>query len=382
MMNDIFEDRYNPKDVVVTAEDTCYAIFFTVSFMNNEMASYYDYSLLENELPDNFYVRDISIWNDCLVCVYSNKRIKKNFGCVKKDNILFLSNGIGDLMIIYKLLLSFIQERKIKMIVIDNDRNVANKVAALLKLCNNNVRYVSMENEVFSSIYKNIVASGSYNECYLVDVRETEKDNKYKAKFFNKYLHYYDYVKSIIGDYAEYDVNNELLQKKLYCLLCSEEKRSIENIFRRKRGTLIGIQFFTNPRSVDDRSLSEEAVFSLCACIKSNNTLVNLTKYPVDEYQDVKFDYDISELSIFGMMYLISKLELVIAIDSCCGHIASFFEIPSITIWNDFKVVNDIMHMMWNPCKRNWSYVVNNCAIDSYEVKKLVESIVNEKSSE
>lgn len=377
LMNEIFEDRYEPKDLVVTEGDTYYALFFTVSFTENHMASYYDYLFIKNELSDHFYENGTMIQDDCLICVYTNKRKRKDFKAVKKDNILFLSNGIGDLMIIYKLLLSFVQEKEIKVVVIDNDRNVGNKIVTLLKLCNNDIRYVCMDNAVFSSIYDNVVLSGSFQECYLVDVRETKTDYGYRAKFNNEYIHYYEFVKRIIGDYPEYDVSNEQIMKKLYQIMSSEEKKSIDHLLSRRQGKMIGIQFYTNPRMIDERILSEEAVLSLCTGVKNDNTLINLTKYPTDEYQNVIFDYDVSGLSIFGMMYLITKLDLVICIDSCSGHIASFFEVPSITIWNDCNVINDIVHMMWNPYKRNLSYVSFNSEIDASEIRKLAESIVN-----
>ena len=377
LMNEIFEDRYEPKDLVVTEGDTYYALFFTVSFTENHMASYYDYLFIKNELSDHFYENDTMIQDDCLICVYTNKRKRKDFKAVKKDNILFLSNGIGDLMIIYKLLLSFIQEKEIKVVVIDNDRNVGNKIVTLLKLCNNDIRYVCMDNAVFSSIYDNVVLSGSFQECYLVDFRETKTDYGYRAKFYNEYIHYYEFVKRIIGDYPEYDVSNEQIMKKLYQIMSSEEKKSIDHLLSRRQGRMIGIQFYTIPRMIDERILSEEAVLSLCTGVKNDNTLINLTKYPTEEYPNVIFDYDMSGLSIFGMMYLITKLDLVICINSCSGHIASFFEVPSITIWNDCNVINDIEHMIWNTYKRNLSYASFNSEIDANEIRKLAESIVN-----
>ena len=49
--------------------------------------------------------------------------------------------------------------------------------------------------------------------------------------------------------------------------------------------------------------------------------------------QLVKADF----LSLFGMLYLLSQMDYFVGIDSCCGHAASFFRIPNITIWNRYQ---------------------------------------------
>ena len=49
-------------------------------------------------------------------------------------------------------------------------------------------------------------------------------------------------------------------------------------------------------------------------------------------YNQVK-DKRLRKLSLSGYAYAISKLKMVVGIDSSAGHIAAFYNIPSITLW-------------------------------------------------
>lgn len=49
---------------------------------------------------------------------------------------------------------------------------------------------------------------------------------------------------------------------------------------------------------------------------------VNLTSHNSDFYDDCDF-VDASYLNLLEMLYLISKLDIFIGIDSACGHIAA-----------------------------------------------------------
>lgn len=84
-------------------------------------------------------------------------------------------------------------------------------------------------------------------------------------------------------------------------------------------------------------------------------------------------------------MYLISKIDCMIGIDSCCGHIAALFNIPSITLWNDqtpSEFVSEMIKISFRPLRKNYSIVPKNgdiSSIDYYLVYEIMIKIMEKE---
>jgi ADP-heptose:LPS heptosyltransferase len=91
-------------------------------------------------------------------------------------------------------------------------------------------------------------------------------------------------------------------------------------------------------------------------------------------------------MSVYSYVYAISKLKFVVSIDSSSGHIASFYNIPSLTLWGKTTPVKytDNLIIGFRPLRNNFSIVSKSEKIENitgefvYEtLKKLLENNFN-----
>ena len=103
--------------------------------------------------------------------------------------------------------------------------------------------------------------------------------------------------------------------------------------------------------------------------MKRNIEVINITQSPVSIIPTLK------KLSLEGYVYAISKLSLLVGIDSSAGHVASFYNIPSITIFNSNPFYSKDIKSNYRPLRNNISlYTKNEEKVSFKDVFKLVES--------
>ena len=132
----------------------------------------------------------------------------------------------------------------------------------------------------------------------------------------------------------EYDY---VLKEKVMRDLAPEEKEMIDSMLGEKK--YIGLQVFSGSFEVDlnvwrTREVrnwdGENAEKFLELCSENGMNVIVLTPHP---YECLTKYMHLPQVSVSGYIYAVSKLRLVVGIDSSAGHIASFYDIPSVTLW-------------------------------------------------
>ncbi|MEG0528961.1 MAG: hypothetical protein RR578_01300 [Bacilli bacterium] len=132
---------------------------------------------------------------------------------------------------------------------------------------------------------------------------------------------------------------NKIIKKQPYM----DEIKYIDQLFLNKE--YIGLQYYTGsfnelsdqwiqadtlPENIR-RSLTYNQVKTLVNLCKDNDIEILLLNQ--NPYNQILETTQLQKVSLYGYIYAISKLKLHIGIDSSAGHIASFFNLPTITIW-------------------------------------------------
>lgn len=63
-----------------------------------------------------------------------------------------------------------------------------------------------------------------------------------------------------------------------------------------------------------------------------NDAQIKLLTFSNHPYTDIQVER-LKNVSVLGFIYAISKLKLLVGIDSSGGHIAACYKVPSITVW-------------------------------------------------
>lgn len=101
----------------------------------------------------------------------------------------------------------------------------------------------------------------------------------------------------------------------------------IQKVLDSKLGKKIGLQFFTkdNKRNWDENNVRN----FIKLCQERDYKVFILTPSPLTFGNTV----DVSYLQLTELFSVINQLDIVVSIDSVCGHIAGKLKIPNITIW-------------------------------------------------
>lgn len=328
----------------------------------------YEMLYLFDLLPKEYYIESIDVLEEGLIFFkFTNNCFRVDFNCRKKPGAVFIGNGIGDLCIIGSSLIEFLKQFEKTYIIIPQKCKVADMLPTeLLPNCTickfDNIRILEKVFSVFS-------LSGQFEECYDLFFVE----NKYN----NTYLHYHDLfvnqtdIAPCINPYK----NESVLKKAFLDKVISEEILWVDSKINKEKKN-VAIQFWTD-EPTSNRCWDRENVSEFCNMC-SDIQLFNLTPYPSKIYGDIKL-IDAGHLSIFGIMYLISKVDCVIGIDSCCGHIAALFNIPSVTLWNDqtpSEFISEMIKMSFRPLRKNYSIVPKNGDISSIDYCLVFEIMI------
>lgn len=357
-----------------------FGIILTVSMMAEDYARFYEYGFLQEQLPDSYYIKRFEIIENNFICVYSNTKMKRDFAKKEKSELVFLSIGIGDFAAVYDIIVPFLERDEIKYIVINKYyNNTADNIELLLSIFGVHKRIIILDYTCFEYIHDYVVQSGEFGDCYLVNVTEKNFSGKLTTKFMNYYLHYRDYIEKIISPIKvvkkEWDMNH--IFQQMYSVISEGEKKYIDQILTSGKKK-IGLQFSSNNDEHTNRSRAwnSKEVAAFCKLASSKDyEVINLTPYPKSLYDSTCFT-DASNLSMISMIVLISKMDYVVGIDSCCGHIASMVSRPNITIWTlDLPIDCRNQKISWRTVNLNYSLVARNKNVSHEIVWNVLEDI-------
>lgn len=244
------------------------------------------------------------------------------------DLIVILWAGLGDFFMIHSLQYEFLLRKR------EQYENI----------------YVPISNYPYSNRYSNLkLIHGStieklifdndkmcgYLENKLTDKRVSisKKGEEWKDK------HIYDIWKAglnICEDMSPYKYDY-VLKEIVMSTMPAEEKEMIDRLLGQNE--VVGLQpysgfFHASNGMWETREVrnwdSENTEKFVELCSQNGVNVIILTPNP---YERLRKHPHLPEVSTSGYIYAISKLRLLVGIDSSAGHIASFYDIPSITIW-------------------------------------------------
>ena len=280
--------------------------------------------------------------------------------------IKFFLGGLGDLFATFSLEYEFIQMQ------LESRKKIYN------------IFYGEFQyNCEAQRVLKNEVSSISFNNGHMFKYWRSLNTDKFINIFNddnNSGIHITDLCKKSFNFTEEinpYKHNNVLIERILNNV--SENEIEIVNKLLSDKN-FIGLQCFTGVYCNDTnkwlgsvaRNWNEENVKNfLELCFENKVDIIVLTPNP---YDSVKGYLHLPELSVGGYVYAISKLKLVVGIDSSAGHIAAFYNIPSITIWGESTPL--MMHV--EDAKIGFRVLRNNMSIvsQSRDIKKVNYKIV------
>ncbi len=134
---------------------------------------------------------------------------------------------------------------------------------------------------------------------------------------------------------------------------------------------VIGIQFYTDDNKLCSykREWNSENVKSILhLCNENQIGVINLAPYYDDS---LVYDCDASHLKIPDIITIISRLDMVLGIDSCCGHFAGILEIPNLILWG--KILDKKSQ---RPVSCNYSIVSKSGIVDHISPALVMERIL------
>jgi Glycosyltransferase family 9 (heptosyltransferase) len=216
--------------------------------------------------------------------------------------------GHGDVVAVYSQIKQFIQNQKGKYTI-----DIITRGAPLTLLedlfpeCKVYVHFDSF------FVYETIAKCALYEDVYFLNTRLDSPPHLHLIDIVSKSLRLEQSVSHLV---KEIDVPP--LPKSILANL---------QHFKQSSSPLIGIQFNTKDQN---RCWNQENIKEfITLCQQDNLTLINLT--PQKGIPDNVVD--LSSLSISQLFEVIKNLDIVVGIDSVCGHIAGVLGTASLTIW-------------------------------------------------
>lgn len=370
-INTIIDDLPNIREEYYGSTRTVnmftYVVFMeTIAFpdmilsndLNNEFINIYKSGKILSSLEKSYKAGTYIIYNDFLFLVFCDKddivEHKKLYTIFKEDI------GIGDYFIIHSLRHEYYKDtnnQESYIISYDefNDNFDCSVFEKKHELKYNNTKIINFWLDNFKDDYSATIQSFINSDpCHSYDVwvkrLNINIDDVYK---------YSDVLKNII-------LEN----------ISAQEKDYIDNLLEGKQ--YIGFQFFTgNQQEYYERVWDEENVMSFMKiCQKNSVNVIILTPHP---YKDLSDYLNLPEMSIYSYAYAVSKLKFVVSIDSSSGHIASFYNIPSLTLWGKttpIKTTGDII-IGFRPLRNNFSIVSKSENIKNIKAEFVYEVLQN-----
>lgn len=383
--------------------NSSYAQQNKVTFKNFEKYNYIyfylipnmDYSNTKNHITK---FEKIMIENMTKYCVFDSEIIVDNMlflkfanpifinkDKVKRNKFLFVMGGIGDFFITFSIVNEYLQSSKYEKIYIVNYSMIKSinfeHIVDLFYGSDPRVRLLNHHH------YRHFITHWlRYSENTLMYRQITNmfflpKNRTDHAAFL--------YKKILIG---EKDLNfyksTDIFKDKILKSVTSEEKKYIDQLVKNKKNN-IGLQYFTGCFEEEhnkwsffgDRKWDEQNVKNFIKkCTENDMNLIILNS---ETYASPLQEFCTRPLSIAGYALLISKMDLVIGVDSSAGHIASFYNIPSITLWGKGSplVLNyhkdKPTYIGYRVLRKNYSIITKNQELSSIDFNMVFSLVKN-----
>lgn len=371
----ILENIFNDKEKEYPFDNDCLNIFSYIIFMQtvgsppnitlihftiDEFMDIYKSGKILSLLEKFYKICTYIIYNDFLFLVFCDKDevvVHKNLYTIFKENL-----GVGDYFIIHSLRYEYFKNADIKntyIISYDkfNDNFDYRLFEKMHELKYNNTKILDFWLNNFKDDYSATIASfESSNPCHAYDVWV----NRLNIHINDVYKHS-DVLKNII-------LNNMPVHEKEY----------IDTLLENKQ--YIGFQFYTGKQSEfnyeDKRVWDEENVTSfLELCHNNSMNIIILSPHPYREFAGC---LNLPKMSVHSYSYAISKLKFVISIDSSSGHIASFYNIPSLTLWGATSPTQYYdMDIGFRPLRNNFSIASKERKMKNIKAEYVYEILCN-----
>lgn len=316
------------------------------------------------------------ILDNTLLLKFSDKEVTDKS---QLDNsIILLLPGIGDFFITFSIVFEFLVNKNCNHNIIAATRSkTTNSVFEyMINLCYHGkveTPYLGHVNICFwDYIIKNQKTPPLINMLRMFGLPQNEAENM---------ASYYKKIMLGEGDF-DYYKHSSILKNRIFEAVRCEEKEYINSIVMQNRKN-IGIQYFTGSLNEisrewtisDGRKWDVENIKAFIKKCRDNN--INIIVLNSETYDPLLQEYCTKKLSIAGYAYLISKMDLVVGVDSSAGHIASFYDIPSITLWGQGSPLQVYgFNIGFRALRKNYSIVPKNkdiSSIDYNTVYSLVE---------
>ncbi len=343
----------------------------------NSLLTYrYNYGkIMIDTVTKAFEFSKLCVLHDCICLIFSSNDLTS---FCNNQKVLLLFGGIGDLFITFSIIQEYILKNFDKEIYVANKSKYAND-------CNKKLDFI-IESFTIKKLKKlTLVNFNDYFWKYYTEVINDvasifnkEKDSSnHMAFLYSRFLLNYEYI-----DFFKY---NSILNSYLLNSVEQDELIYINGIISSNMPN-VGIQYFTGNKIDNDnweimlgRKWDTENVVNFFSLCKEKN--INLISLNSDTFDSTLEKYCTQKLSIAGYALLISKMNLVIGVDSSAGHIASFYDIPSITLWGKGTPINfwsnNKYHLGYRPLRNNLSLVPVNHDISSITANLLMEKVID-----
>lgn len=373
----------NMRSIIFVKDDISISGKYS-DFLEKSLSFSYMITLLKDYNFDSFELYN----NNCIVRLNSKENQKENkvnlvLDTRDKTKILSMFGGIGDHFMLFSYMIEFI----------NNERKKGNEIVLPIVKGDSKAEYFAMS---FYSEEKRVNFSNEkmYEFC-LFENRSTKvlplfntywtkiQEGKYRDNLF----HFTEVIKEILNiekDISPYQ-HREVLENVILNMLDEHEKTKIDTLLSNNK--YIGIQFFTGQLDYDGVWITDdkrnwdqdkvERFLEIC-----NNEGFQLITFSACPYE-MKSVVRLSGLSISGYAYAISKLDMVVGIDSSQGHIAAFWGIPSITLWGEQTPENFYgAKINFQPLRLNKSIYTNSKNISDIEPEFVVSKMREVKMSQ
>jgi len=372
-----------------TAGTTNYIYFYKISdnlnvFKHNYVEKY-DSCIAKNMIQNipRHFVFDKIIINNIIFLKFSDKSPTNEY--VKKLKFLFLIGGIGDFFITFSIVKEYLNNTNYENIYIVNFNIRKNSnFDYMVKLAyGSKVKLLNYYH--YSDDFLNYWLAHEDSSLYHKTI-----DMFYLPKFKANHMAML-YKKVLIG---ERDLNyykyNDILKGQILNKVSNEEKNYINSLVK-NTAINIGLQYFSGVFNRDNKFISwgekkwdEKNTNEFIKKCKDSN--INLVVLNSESYSPHLKKFCTKKLSIAGYALLVSKMNLIVGVDSSATHIASFYNIPSITLWGKgsplfLNYSDNINHIGFRALRKNYSIIARNKKLSSinhnivfFLVKKFIKN--------
>lgn len=297
-------------------------------------------------------------------------RVYENKVLMPPCYILTTLGGIGDSFILFSILHEFVLRKK------NEGYDIYLSIASV------NEKYNGHDTFFFGQYPRLLFDSAEMRDFYKLREVPNLIDLNHCFSKCIKPSHISDLVKDIAGIEREFNpyTHNTLLKKMLSEQVSSEEMKYIDELTG--KNNVIGLQYFTGQIIEGERQYVtnskrnwplEHVIRFIELCKEHGIEVLALNPNPYSTELGAK---QLGSMSLQAYAITISKLPLLVGIDSSGGHIASFFNIPSITIWGEQSPIDAFSKdVSYRALRNNYSLWSRDKKISSIKPELVFEKV-------